>query len=128
MGILLVLVFLALSSWSLVALFRRLRRQHVSAGWWAAFAILCICGAALGVWCALYFEYPVGTHFRIGSFPIPVVIFHLESAGWVDFPLSEFQMWSAVFTNIITIVALATLPLWLAVGSFRKKTPAGQRE
>ena len=113
MGILLVIIFLALSSWTLVALFRRLRRQHVSAGWWVAFALLCICGAALGVWCAFYCEYHVGTRFRIGSFPIPVVFFHLEDGAWVDFPVPEFQAWAAAFTDIITIIALATLPLWL---------------
>ncbi len=113
MGILLVIIFLALSSWTLVALFRRLRRQHVSAGWWFAFSVLCICGAALGVWCAFYCEYHVGSRFRVGSFPLPVVFFHFEDGAWVDFPVPEFQAWAAVFTDIITIIALATLPLWL---------------
>jgi hypothetical protein len=114
MGILLGIILLTLSGWAVFALFRRLRRQHVSPGWWVAFGILIISGVALGTWCALYCEYQVGTHYRIGSFPIPVVIFHLEDGDWVDFPLSKFQMWSAVFTNIITIIGLATLPLWLA--------------
>jgi hypothetical protein len=113
MGILLVIIFLALSSWSIFALFRRLRRQHVSVGVWIAFTILLICGAALGVWCGFYCEYHVGTHFRIGSFPIPVIFFHLEDGTWIDFPMPEYQMWSAAFTDIITIIALATLPLWL---------------
>ncbi|HEY3860359.1 MAG TPA: hypothetical protein VGO59_00605 [Verrucomicrobiae bacterium] len=48
MGILLVLIFLALSSWAVVALFRRLQRQHVRVGWWVAFGILAACGATLG--------------------------------------------------------------------------------
>jgi hypothetical protein len=113
MGILLVIIFLTLSSWSLIALFRRLRRQHVSAGCWVAFAVLLICGVALGIWCGFFFEYPVGTEFRIWSFPIPIGFFHLEDGRWVDFPASKFQMWSAAFTDIITIIALAMLPLWL---------------
>ena len=113
MGILLVIVFLALSSWVLFALFRRLLRQRVATGWWIAFGVLIACGAALGIWCAFYCEYHVGARYRIGSFPIPVVFFHLEDGDWVDFPVPKFQAWSAVFTNVITIIALATLPLWL---------------
>jgi hypothetical protein len=114
MGILLVIISLALSSWVVVALFRRLQRQHASVGWWVAFGVLVACGTALGIWCASYCEYRVGTDYRIGGFPIPVVFFHLEYGAWVDFPAPEFQAWSATFTNTITIIALATLPLWLA--------------
>jgi hypothetical protein len=113
MGILLVIVFLALSSWAIVALFRRLWRKHVSTGWWIAFGVLVACGTAIGIWCAFYCEYHVGTRYRIGSFPIPVVFFHLEDGDWVDFPVPKLQAWSAVFTNVITIIALATIPLWL---------------
>ncbi|HEX7469821.1 MAG TPA: hypothetical protein VF437_03670 [Verrucomicrobiae bacterium] len=113
MGILFVIVLFALSSWALIALFLRLRRQHTSTGWWVAFGVLIACGVALGIWCAFYCEYHVGTRYRIGSFPIPVVFFHLENGDWVDFPVPEFQAWSAAFTNVITITALATLPLWL---------------
>jgi hypothetical protein len=106
--------FLALSSWLLVALFRKLRRQHVGAGWWAMLGLFVACGLALGIWCAFYCEYHVGTSYRIGSFPIPVVFFHLEDGQWIDFPVPEFQAWAAAFTNVITITALATLPLWVA--------------
>lgn len=114
MGILFVIFLLTISSWTLVALFRRLRRQRVSVRWWVAFAILSIGGGALGVWCAFYCEYYIGTHFRIASFPIPLAFFHFEDGGWVDFPKPLFQMWLAGFTDILTIIALATLPLWLA--------------
>ncbi len=113
MGIFIVIVFLALSSWVLVALFQRLRRHHVTAGRWLAFGVLVACGIAVGIWCAFYAEYHVGSRYRIGSFPIPIVFFHLEDGQWVDFPVPEFQMWAAVFTNVITITALATLPVWL---------------
>lgn len=108
-----VIIFLALSSWTIVALFRRLRRQRVSTGCWVAFGILFGCGAALGIWCAFYCEYHVGREMRIGSFPLPIVFFHLEEGRWVDFPVPEFQAWSAMLANIIAIIALATLPLWL---------------
>ena len=113
MGILIVIIFLALSSWALVALFRRLRRQRATAGWWVTFGVLVACGVALGIQCAFYSEYHVGPHFRLVSFPIPVVFFHLEHGDWVDFPVPEFQGWASMFTNVITITALATLPLWL---------------
>lgn len=113
MVILFVIVLFALSGWTLFALFRRLRRQRVSADWWVVFGFLFVFGATLGIWCAFYCEYHIGTRFRIGSFPIPVVFFHLEDGAWVDFPVPEFQAWSAAFTDIIAITALAMLPLWL---------------
>jgi hypothetical protein len=113
MGIIIVIIFLVLSNWTIGALLRRLRREHVGTGWWVAFGILFGCGAAFGVWCAFYCEYHVGTEYRIGSFPIPVVFFHLEEGLWVDFPVPEFQAWSAMLANITTIIALAMLPLWL---------------
>jgi hypothetical protein len=113
MGVLIVIVFLSLSSWSLIALFQRLRRQRVSLGWWIAFGVLFICGAVVGYWCAFNFEYSVGARHRIASFPIPVVFFHFEDGAWVDFPVPTVQAYAAMFTNIVTIIALATLPLWL---------------
>jgi hypothetical protein len=121
----LAILFLGLSIWALVALFRRLRRQSVSLSWWAAFSFLIACGIGLGIWCALYSEYPLGTRFRFGSFPIPAVIFHLEDGNWVDFPLQQFWLWTVVFANIITITALATLPLWLASRKKEKHETAG---
>ena len=113
MGIIFIIVFLGSSSWTLVALCRRLRRQHTGIGWWIAFGILVAFGVTVGIWCAFYCEYPVGTRYRIASFPIPIGFFHLEDGEWVDFPVPKFQAWSAAFTNVITITALATLPLWL---------------
>jgi hypothetical protein len=113
MGILIVIIILTLSSWTIVALFRRLRRRHVSSGRWVVFGILVGRGAAFGIWCAFYCEYRVGTEFRIASFPIPVVFFHLEEGRWVDFPVPDFQACSAMIANIVTIIALATLPVWL---------------
>jgi hypothetical protein len=112
LGMLFVIAFLAGSSWALVSVVRRLRREHAGARWWVGFFILSLVGLSGGIWCANV-EYPFGQHFRIGSFPIPVVFFHLEDGQWVDFPVPEFQAWSALFTNIITITALATMPLWL---------------
>jgi hypothetical protein len=111
-GMLFIVAFLTSSSWVLGALVRRLRRDHAGVRWWVAFFILSLLGISGGIWCA-HLEYPLGQHFRIGSFPIPVVFFHLEDGQWVDFPVPGFQAWSAVLTNAITITALATVPLWL---------------
>lgn len=108
MGILIVIFFLAISCWSLVALFRRLLRQRATPGRWLAFGVLVACGAALGVWCSFFLEYRVGTRFRIFSFPIPIVFFHLENGNWVDFPVPRFQAYATGITNVITITALAT--------------------
>jgi len=112
-GMLFVVAFLTGSSWALVSLVRRLRRKCAGTRWWIAFVILVVIGLSVGFWCAFHCEYPLGAHYRIGSFPLPVVFFHLEDGKWVDFPVPEFQAWSATFTNIITITALATVPLWL---------------
>ena len=78
MGIFIVIVFLALSSWAFIALVRRLRRERVSTAWWLGFGTLATVGVALGVWCAFHFEYHLGSRYRVGSFPIPIVFFHLE--------------------------------------------------
>src|SRR5205085_9222483 len=107
MGILLVFVLLGLSGWALVGLVKRLRRQHASVGSWIAFGILSGCGLALGIWSAFFCEYRMGSRYRIGGFPIPVVFFHWENGDWVDFPLPELQAWLAAFGNIVSIVALA---------------------
>ena len=112
-GMLCVLAFLTGSSWVLVSLVRRLCREQAGPRRWVAFAILGVIGLSVGAWCAFRCEYPMGAHYRIGSFPIPVVFFHLEDGQWVDFPGPRFQAWAAKFTNIITMTALATLPLWL---------------
>lgn len=119
MGILLVFIVLTLSIWTLVALHRRLRHHHVSSRWWVAFGLLVVSGVALGIWCA-FVEYHIGTRYRIGSFPIPTVFFHLEHGDWVDFPVPALQAWASSFTNIISITALATLPIWLV--SLRQHT------
>jgi len=110
-----VIVFLAGSSWVLGSLVRRLRHEHADTRWWAAFIILAAVGISGGIWCAFHCEYSLGGHFRIGSFPIPVVFFHLEDGQWIDFPVPRFQAWSAAFANITTITALATVPLWMLV-------------
>jgi hypothetical protein len=113
MGIFLVIAFLAASSWVLATLVRRLRRERAGAQWWIAFAALIVVGIAAGIWFAFDFEYRLGSCYRVGSFPIPIVFFHLEEGYWVDFPVPKFQAWAAVFTNVITIMTLATLPVWL---------------
>ena len=112
-GMLFVLAFLTGSSWALVSLVRRLRREQAGPRRWVAFVILAVIGLSVGAWCAFRCEYPMGAHYRIGSFPLPVVFFHLEDGQWVDFPVPKFQALSAAFTNILTVTALATVPLWL---------------
>ncbi len=113
LGMLFIIAFLAGSAWALGSLVRRLRRERAGTRWWLAFFILIAVGVSGGVWCALHCEYPLGADFRVGSFPMPVVFFHREDGQWVDFPVPAFQAWSAVFTNIVTITALVTVPLWL---------------
>ena len=112
-GMLLAMVLLVASSWALVALARRLSQQRRGSTYWVAFGMLLVSGVGLGFWCAFYFEYYAGPNFRISSFPLPTVFFHLEDGHWVDFPVSQLQAWASCVANIISIAALATSPLWL---------------
>jgi hypothetical protein len=118
---LIVIFLLGLSSWTVVGLFRRLRRQRANQFYWLWFLVLLAGGTGLGIWCAFFCEYPVGAKYRWASFPIPVVFFHLEEGQWVDYPVPTFQAWSAAITNIITIVALMELPLWFALWFSHRK-------
>jgi len=113
MSILCVILFLVASSLTIVSLVRRFRCKRVSTTWWVAFGILVVIGVVAGIWVAFHFEYPLGARYRVGSFPLPVVFFHLEDGQWVDFPVPAFQAWASALTNVITITALATIPLWL---------------
>ena len=119
MNLLLAIVLLGMSGWAFVALFRHLRRRKAGLGWWLVLVLFVACGVAVGVWCAFYWEYQLGERFRFGSFPIPVVVFHLEEGDWVDFPLDPFLAWPVSITNVITVAALATLPFWLVRGKKR---------
>jgi len=89
--ILFVIVFLLLGSWSLVSLFRRLQRQASGFGWWFAFGLIILCGAALGSWCAIYSEYNLGPHFQIGGFPFPIVFVNWKMASGRIFPFRRFS-------------------------------------
>lgn len=122
MGLFIVIVFFALSSWELSALIRRLRRQG-NTKQWVAFGVLAAGGLALGLWCGFYLEYHVGTQYRIGSFPIPTIFFHLENGQWIGFPVPSFQAWASALTNVISITAIATLPLYLMVRGARNASP-----
>ena len=113
MGLLIVIIVFALNLWSLIALFRRLRRVHAGSGVWLAFAVLIVGGAAVGFWCSFHDEYYAREDFRIASFPIPIVCFRLEEGNWVDYPVPEYRVWPTAITNILAITALAVAPLWL---------------
>jgi hypothetical protein len=114
MGILVVILFFTASTWMLVALIRRLWSERKSGNWrWVLFCILSMCGVAIGIWCGFFCEYKVGGSLRVISFPIPIGFFHLEDGQWVDFIVPQFQMWLALFTDVLTLTAFTTLPLWL---------------
>lgn len=123
MGIALVILVFALSIWVVLSLAQRLRQASAGAGLWLMFSVLAACGIGAGIWCAFYCEYPVGTHLRIGSFPLPVVFFHFEDGQWVDFPVPKLQAWLTMATNIIAIATLATLPVRLVFWRRQKLEP-----
>ncbi len=125
-GFLDLILFLSVSGWSLVRLFQRLRKQKATRGLWLAFVLLGAGGMGLGFWCALYCEYPAGKRYRIASFPIPACFFHLEQGKWVDYPVPEVQAYATVFTNILTITALTTSPVWWLTRQRRRSSVTTQ--
>ena len=119
MGILLTLFCLLLSSLAVGALFRQLQRRHAHTGLWVTFCILVACGVAIGIWCAFFYEDQRGPRTRITGFPFSISFSRLEGRKWVDIRTPGIQAWLTAFANIVTIVALTTLPLWLAARKFR---------
>jgi hypothetical protein len=113
-GLLIIIGVLVSSCWMLFATSRRLRRHRVSRGWWLAYGGLSFVGLALGGWLAFGFEYHLSATVRVSSFPLPLCVFQLENAQWVDYPVSEYAVYPVVVTNMVAVTALATLPLLLA--------------
>lgn len=118
----LLILFLGLTSWSVIALGRRLRRHHAGHSWWIAFGVLVAGGLTLGGWCAFCCEYQANAQMRIGSFPFPVAFYHLESGNWIDFVVPGPVACLAVLTDMSTITSLGLLPLWVASWLWHKKT------
>lgn len=111
MGFLIVIAVLALSSWSVIATFRRLCRINVRRSWWIAFALLLALGVGAGSWFAFSFEYNVSPRFRCVSFPVPLAFFHLENGRWVDFITPPHVMYRGLVANVASFAGLAWLPL-----------------
>jgi hypothetical protein len=120
MNALLAIILFALSSWAITALFLCFHRQRLSASWWAALVFFAGCGLGLGIWCTFFCEYHMGAELRIFSFPIPIAFFHSEHGRWVDFVPPEPLGWFMMLTNVLTVTALATLPLLLVCRRKRK--------
>lgn len=114
MGLLIVIALLALSSWGVLATFRRLRHTHASRVWWFAFVALTVFGGVVGSWLALRFEYQVSPQMRYVSFPMPIAFFHLEDGNWVDFITPPHVMYPGLVANILAVIAASLLPLLLA--------------
>ncbi len=120
MGIIIAIVSFALSGGTVIALFRRLRRQQVKTARWVAFYVLLLFGTLLGIWFSFLLIYPFGARYRIGSFPIPIVIFHLENGTWaLHSRPSSIHIWSQAIANVVIVTALATFPMWF---SFRHRS------
>jgi hypothetical protein len=110
-GILFVLLQLGVCTWLLWRVVKRLRRVRAGPMLWAGFAVLAWLGIALGWWMAFAVENQVSGRYRLGGFPMPVVIFHLEQGNWEDFVTPPIFMIPALVANVLAGVALLELPL-----------------
>jgi hypothetical protein len=125
MGFIIIIPFTALAAWAIVAMYRWLRRAKYGPKWWNAFKLSICVGLGLGVWFAFFLQYTVAnTHLE--GFPIPVQISNREKPTdpWVKAPLPSAIHYAAMFTNLLSGVALCLIPI--AVGSFFKENRARQ--
>ncbi len=126
MGLLIILPLAALAAWSILAIFRWLRRGQFGGRWWRAFILLACAGLGLGVWFAFFLEYTVANK-RLDGFPIPVAIANREKPAdpWVKSVLPGPIRFGGTVTNLLCGVALALAPL--AAAAFFKEN-RGQRD
>src|ERR1700761_3616643 len=128
MALILIVLLFCVSVWSLIALFRRLRRIHASGRLWLAFVVLILLGVAVGYRCSFHGQYQLRDDFRVASFPIPIVFFRLEEGNWMDYPVPDYQVWPTAVTNIFIVTAVATVPLWLWSRTKKPKTTGATQE
>jgi hypothetical protein len=130
MGFVVIIPIAALAGWSILSMYRRLKRGAFEPGWWRAFANLGCAGLALGFWFAFVLEYPVARK-RIAGFPIPVGISDQDANGrWVKAIPPGPVHYAGVATDLISGVAVALAPLAIAAffkGNTGRRDEHGKR-
>ena len=123
MGFLIILPFGALAGWSIIAIFRWLRRGAFEQKWWRAFAILALVGLIIGVWFAFFLNYKVANA-HLQGFPIPAHISSREKPGepYVESDMPVPIRIGGWVTDLLSGVALCLAPI--AVAAFFKEARA----
>jgi len=122
-GFIIILPFTALAGWSIIAIFRWLRRGAYERKWWRAFAILASVGLVLGILFTFFVQYKVA-NVHIEGFPIPIGIANRQKPDepWVksDIPISIRI--GGMVTDLLSGVALCLAPI--AVAAFFRENRA----
>lgn len=104
----LTLILVALLSPVLVAV-RSMHIKGARAIWWIVWWLLALTGFGLGVYCTIGIEYMADPKLRVVGFPMPIVMFELEGARWVDFPNDFGPIVFAI--NVLLFDFVLLLPL-----------------
>jgi hypothetical protein len=111
MGTLLLIAGVAMLGWIAFSTIRSFRRKQVSPGWWVFLGLTLLAGIGTGVWAGFMFEYQASPTLRFAGFPLPVVIFQLESGVWVDYVHDTFISYLICVGDVVLVALCSMLPV-----------------
>lgn len=110
---------------------RAFQRDHAGSAWRVLFWGLLLAGMATGVWAGFFLEYQLSRTLKVIGFPIPLVVFHLESGNWVDYVTDGPVMILKAASNLMFSALCLVLPVWAAFFAsrfLRRRRRAGAAE
>lgn len=114
MGFILILPFLAAAYLAIRGTVRQLILARAGANWWAAFGILALAGAGLGVWLAVGAHIKPAATLRLRGVPVPVAITTKVEETWtVVVPPAPIR-YGAMAADFFVGIAACLAPLLLA--------------
>lgn len=126
------LVVSILGAWVAISTLLQLRRYALGIGWYIAFTLLSLLGAALSLRLLADPGYAVGLHVRFVGFPLPVAILVFEGGQWTDFVPSAAAQHAILVADLVGCAGITIAPLTAALRlrtrKRRKTTNADARQ